>query len=293
MRGAADDGTIEPNARPGGAYSPFWRVVAALLVAVSGASMPALLGVVVVATDPPMTLPVLLRLVTALVLLPNVAARLIARASAVTVEINKTRIVLYGRGLRLEIPFRAIGRIAPWSVPLPGPGLSLWMRSGQRLSYGLHTADPAVVLAAVAEAGDVQAARAAARHPAVAYAHAKGSVGPWQWYHALLKFPLFGLLPTAVLFNAHQHIAYGGTWGQYYLLGAAAYAGTFATYWLTTTIYLALYASVWRGLAESSAWLASWFAPAHALPVRRSAEALCRVAYYVGVPVLLGVRFLA
>jgi len=95
-----------------------------------------------------------------------------------------------------------------------------------------------------------------------------------------------------VLFNAHQHIAYGGLLGEYYLLGLGSYLRTFAVHWLTLTIYLVLYASVWRGLAEGMALLAACVAPARAAAVRRAAEIVCQVAYYGGVPVLLLLRFL-
>jgi hypothetical protein len=285
------DGTREAN-HHASAYAVIWRVVTAILIAVSGGSMPVILAVAVVATDPPVTLPLLLRLVVALTLLPWLAARLIARACAVTIEIGAAEFALRGRNARLEIPFRSIGRIVPWRLPLPGAGLSLWMRSGQRLSYGLQAADPAVLLAAIADAGRVDAARAAMRHPTLVYAHAKQSARRWHWSHLLFKFPLFGLLPTAVLFNAHQHIAYGGTWGQYYLYGPMPYLVTLAAYWITTTIYLVLYASVWRGLAEGAALFSAWVAPAHAARARRVAEAACRVLYYAGVPLLLAFRFL-
>src|SRR5206468_3785068 len=80
------------------------------------------------------------------------------------------------------------------------------------------------------------------------------------------------LLPTAVLFNAHQHITYGGVLGEYYLLGLGSYVRTFAVHWLTLTIYLVLYASVWRGLAEGTALLGACVAPARAAWVRRAAE---------------------
>jgi len=95
-----------------------------------------------------------------------------------------------------------------------------------------------------------------------------------------------------VLFNAHQHIAYGGLLGEYYLLGLGSYVETFAVHWLTVTIYLVLYASVWRGVAEGGCLLAACVAPARAAGVRRAAEIGCRVAYYGGVPVLLVLRFL-
>ncbi len=58
------------------------------------------------------------------------------------------------------------------------------------------------------------------------------------------------------------------------------------------TIYLLLYASVWRGVAEGVALLTAWVASAHAIAVRRAVEIACQVLYYAGVPVLLGLRFL-
>ena len=100
------------------------------------------------------------------------------------------------------------------------------------------------------------------------------------------------MLPAAVLFNAHQHIAYGGTFGQYYLEGLAPYLETLATYWSTMSIYLLLYAAPWRGIAEAAALLTACLAPRHALRVRRAAETTCRVVFYAGVPILLLARFL-
>ena len=125
----------------------------------------------------------------------------------------------------------------------------------------------------------------------VACGAAKQAFGRSRWYHLAAKFPLFALLPTAVLFNAHQHIAYGGLLGQYYLHGLRAYLLTFAVYWVTVAIYLVLYASTWRALGEAAALLAAWTAPSRAARVRRGVEVGCRVLYYGGVPVLLALRF--
>ena len=57
------------------------------------------------------------------------------------------------------------------------------------------------------------------------------------------------------------------------------------------SIYLLLYASVWRSIAEGAALLAAWVAPARALGVRRAAEVACLVAYYGGVPILVAIPF--
>src|SRR6184192_77960 len=223
------------------AYPLGWRIAGAVLFAVSRASLPAILGLVVLATDPPVTLPVLV--------------------CGVVV---------------LALPCRAIARVAPWAVPLPGPGLSVCMRSGRWLRQGLQIDDPTPLLLALAETGGLEAARGA----------------PRRWHHLLGRFAGFALLPTAVLFNAHQHIAYGGLLGEYYLLGLGSYVRTFAVHWLTLTIYLVLYASVWRGLAEGVALLAACVAPASAAGARRAVEIACQVAYYGGVPLLLLLRFL-
>lgn len=109
----------------------------------------------------------------------------------------------------------------------------------------------------------------------------------------LLKFGLVALLPAGVLFNAHQHIAYGGPLGEYYMLGLRPYLATFLVYFTTTVIYLVLYANVWRVLAETVSLLGACMAPAAAATVRKGAEMLCGVAYYGGVSLLLLLRFLA
>jgi apolipoprotein N-acyltransferase len=118
---------------------------------------------------------------------------------------------------------------------------------------------------------------------------------PWRrrWSDRLAKFPLFALGPAAVLFYTHQHIAYGGLFGEWYLLGPAAWLRTLALHWATMTIYLGLYAAVLRAVAEAAALLAARVAPPRAAGVRRAVERACQVAYFGGVPLLLALRFLA
>ena len=95
------------------------------------------------------------------------------------------------------------------------------------------------------------------------------------------------------MFNAHQHIAYGGSLGQYHLEGLSAYLSTFLFYWVTLVLYLILYAAVWRALCEGAAWLAAVAAPSRAARVRRAVESVALAAYYAGVPALVAWRFLA
>jgi hypothetical protein len=268
-----------------------WRVMAAVLVTISAVSQPAVLALVVLATDPPITPPILVQLVALFTVAPLVAARWIRRAFLVRIDVSGDHIALRRHDLQVEIPDASIARMAAWAVPLPGPGFSLWLRSGRRFRYGVQLADPGSVLVALSERS-VAAARSIRSHPTNAYALARAAGAPWRWYHLVAKFPVFALVPTLVLFRAHQYIAYGGLLGEYYLLGLGAYFRTFAVYWLTLTIYQVLYAGTWRVLAEIACWLSAWWAADHAATVRRAAEISCRVLYYGGVPTILAFRFL-
>ncbi len=272
------------------AYTPAWRVAAAVLVAVSRAS---LLGIFLWLLLAPETVPLfpLLRPVILFWALPGAAAALVRSACAAQVRCGEDTLLVSARDRTIEVPWASIARVVPWRVPLPGPGFSLWLRSGRRVTHGIEVADPAAVLAEPAAAG-APWARDALAHPAIVWAGARAAVRRERWYHRVGKFAGFALLPAAVVFNAHQHIAFGGTFGQYYLEGPAAYARTFAIYWAFAATYLLLWAAAWRAAAEAVAGLAAAVAPSHAAWVRRAVEIGCRLAYYVGVPVIVVVPFL-
>jgi hypothetical protein len=275
------------------AYSAAGRAVAAALLAVAGASLPAILFLVAFVPDAGVTPPVLADLVASYTLLPAIGAWLVRRLSATVLEVHERELVLRRRGERIEIPAEALARIVPWNLPLPEPGLSLRLRSGRRFRYGIAADDPGAAVWTLAGLGGVEAAHAAAEHPTFVYAHARAGGAPRRrWYHWLGKFPLFALAPTLVLFRAHQYIAHGGPFGEYYLLGLGSYLRTFSVYWGTMTAYLVLYAGAWRGLAELVALAAARVVPPRAAGVRRGVEAACRWVYYAGVPVLLAIRFL-
>jgi hypothetical protein len=272
-------------------YSTPWRLLSAALTFVGGCSMPLILTAVLLASDPPVTPPVLWRMFAILTLAPILGSWLLGQYLAADTDVELDRLVLRQRGLRVEIPADAIVAIRPWAIPLPGPGFSLRLRSGRRFKYGLDADDASGLLRALAERSEVAPAAVAARHPVVLYAGARRSMPGRRWVHLLFKFPIFALLPTLILFNAHQHIAYGGTFGQYYLEGLGPYVASFAEHWITLVIYLVLYAAVWRGIAEGVAMAAAFVAPPRAVGVRRGVEIACRILYYGGVPILLALRF--
>lgn len=265
----------------GAVYTPAWRVVIAALRAFSRASLLLVMAAVLFADGP--TPEVLLPTVTVLAALPGIAAGLLERAFAARLTVGATHLVVHGRGRRIEIPRDAIAGAVPWRLPLPAAGLWLRLRSGRRIAVAL--ADPGSLRARLGF--DAQR-----EHPIIRWAAARARRAPSRWSHPLVKFPLFGLLPSAILFRAHQWIAYGGTLGQYHLLGLRAYLTTFAIYWATVTIYLVLWANLLRLLAEAGTLVAAHVAPDRAPSVRRAAELACGLLYWAGVPVVLLLRFL-
>jgi apolipoprotein N-acyltransferase len=282
--------TAEPGAMRVWAYPRALRLAAGGLLLVSAASLPFLSSRVLLADDPPMSPAMVLRAFVAISLLPALAALLVRRALVATLRIAPDALEIGVGGQSFTVPLASIGAVEPWRVPLPQPGLGLRLGSGQRFALGLAAEDPSIIVARLVEVG-VEAAAPALDRPPLVYARVKHAAGRLGWRRLVAKFPLFGALVAGVLFNAHQHIAYGGTFGQYYLEGALPYAKAFATYWVTVTIYLVLYASVWRWPAEIVAWLAARRGDSVASPVRRAVELVCRLAYYAGVPLLLALRF--
>ncbi len=289
------------------AYPWPWRVAGALLVAISRTTLPVLLALLVFSRNPPILPLMLMRAFTILVVTPALAAWIIERAFAAHVEIDSDALVLRLRGRRVEVPTTAVAHVRPWIVPLPGSGVSLRLTSGRRLRYGLQLPDPSRVLTALAAATRDSAtptsaaestvggastldADATLRQPSVAYARAKHAGGARRWWHPIAQYPLFALVPTLPLFRVHQWIAFGGTWGQWYLESPAAYLRTFALYWATLTIYVLLYAGFLRGIAEGVALAAAWVAPSRVARVRPTVECAYRVLYYGGVPVFVIMR---
>src|SRR5262249_4625839 len=157
--------------------------------------------------------------------------------------------------------------------------------SGRRLRYGLQVADPAPLIEALVATCASDVGRAL-EGPGIVYAHAKHGGRTRRWRHYVGKYVLFALVPTLPLFRVHQFIAFGGTWGEWYLLGPASYLKTFAIYWGTLIIYVLLYGAALRAVCEVSALVTAWVAPSQAARVRRAVELAHRVLYYGGVPVL-------
>lgn len=257
-------------------YRRPWRALAAALLVVSRASLPWILWRVLTANDPPISPPMLAEMLLVVAVLPGAAAWMIGRAVAVDARADGGELRIEQAGATVSVPVTAV---APWRVPLPEPGVDLRLADGA--SFSVAARDPSSLAAAL----DPRAAV----HPTLVYAAARRPAPGWRYYVG--RYVVFALAPAAVLFNAHQHIAYGGFWGEYYLMGAGAWLRTAAIYWATVGVYLLLYASLWRGLAEAASLLAAWAAPTAARAVRGAAEWVATAAFYGGVPVILALRF--
>lgn len=258
-----------------------WRALAAVLQGLSRVSLPWIFWRVLTANDPPITPPLLAEMLLVVWALPGAAAWLIGRAFAGRARLDADGLVVTRGTWRAVVARDRIAGARPWRLPLPEPGFALHLADGGPAPFAIAARDPTPLLAGLDPA--------AARHPLMVWAAARRPApGPWYFVG---RYVLFALLPAAVLFNAHQHIAYGAFLGQYYLLGLGAWLRTAAIYWATTGAYLLLYASAWRGAAEAVALSAAWVVPARAALARTVVERVCQAAFYLGVPALLALRF--
>jgi len=281
---------MTPPAPSVSAVRPAARLAAAALRVVSRASFPVLLIALVRAMDPPLTPFVLGQGLFALVLLPELCARLVLRAFAADVRSEGGALRIAGALQRIEIAGGALERARAWRVPLPSAGLSLRLRAGARLGVGLAAPDPSVLYPLLAQAG---AATPVPGDAASAFARARATCPRRWWDGALVKIGLASLVPGAIGFNAHQHIAFGAFLGEYYLMGLGAWLASAGRYWGTSVLYLVLWAGCFRVAVETVTWLGAGLAPARAGGMRSAAERSAALLYYASIPLLLALRFLA
>ena len=230
-----------------------------------------------------------LRLFAGLFLVPEAAAWCVLRAFAARASVVDGLLVLASGSRRLELRLSDIASVEPWRVPIPGPGLSLTLISGQRWRHGLALARPDALARALTPARDASA-RVAAASTAARYAHVAQALRRSRLDHPLVKFGLLPLLLAIPAFRLHQHIAYGGTFGEYLTFGWKAYLATFALWWAAWTVGVVLCAAALRTAIEAGALAGVVLAPARALDARLVLERLGLAALYLGLPAWLLAR---
>ncbi|MGE5115371.1 MAG: apolipoprotein N-acyltransferase [Betaproteobacteria bacterium] len=229
-----------------------------------------------------------LRAFAGLFLAPEVAAWCVLRAFAARASVDNGVLVLTRGARRLELPVRDIVAVEPWRVPVPGPGAWLRLASGERWRYGLALADPAALARALAAAG--APVRQSPPSRAAMYGQARLAIRRGRLDRPWAKFVVFPLSLALPAFRLHQHIAYGGTFGEYYTFGLKAYVTTFALWWAEWAIGVVLCAAALRAAIEAGTLLAVLLRPGHAIAARRWLERLGLAALYLGLPALLLLR---
>ncbi len=271
--------------------TPPWRAATALLRLCAGAGLAWLVARMVLRDGLQVNSLLQLQVFVCATLLPAVAAWAIQRACAARARIAAGVLVLQQPSRRIEIPLHKIVAALAWRAPLPGTGLDLELASGAR--RGIAVADITALLRALAEAGSPVRLADSFSARMAHYASARAAATrPWL-DHPLVKFGLFPLIPALPAFRLHQHIAFGGTFGEYYSYGLAAWLGGLVIWWGAWAIGLMLFAAVLRGVVELGTWLTLEWRPAHARAVRRLQGSLSRAAFYLGMPVWFAVRLLS
>jgi len=230
-----------------------------------------------------------IRSFAALFLVPEVAAWCVLRAFAARAGIEQGRLVLARGRHRLELALRDIAAVEPWRLPLPGPGAWLRLASGARWPHGIAIADPEALArlllpAAGATPGEAMASRAQV------YARARRAIVRGRLDRPLAKFVLLPLALAIPAFRLHQHITYGGSFGEFYSFGLLPFVEGFALWWAAWAIGVVLCAAVLRAVIEAGTLAAVLLRPALTIEVRRWLERLGLAALYLGLPAWLLVR---
>jgi apolipoprotein N-acyltransferase len=152
-------------------------------------------------------------------------------------------------------------------------------------------ADPAALVRVLIRAGGRPALADSLSSRASTYARVRAAVPRWRIDHPALKFLLFPLVPALPAFRLHQHIAYGGTFGEYYTYGLKAYLIALVIWWASWAIGLVLFAAALRVVTEAGTLLSIALRPERAIDVRKGLESFGRLLFYLGVPAWLLMRF--
>ena len=230
-----------------------------------------------------------IRVFATLFLAPEAAAWCVLRAFAARAGIVDGALVLAGGARRLVLPLAEIAAVEPWRVPIPGPGVSLRLSTGERWRHGLACAQPLAFARALAAAG-VTSAHAPAPSRAGAWAQASAMSRRTRLDQPLVKFALFPLLLAIPAFRLHQHIAYGDAFGEFYTFGLRAYLTTFALWWAAWIIGVVLCAAALRAVVEAGTLAGIAVAPSRAGDTRLALQRLGLAALYLGLPAWLLLR---
>lgn len=272
--------------------SPAWRAAAALLRIFARGSLLWMGAAALLQHSSQTNSLSQIQMFAGLFLAPEIAAWCIERAFAATARIADGALILEQRERRIEIDAKDIAAIESWTLPVPTTGVWLRLASGSRWSRGIALRDPKALVDALIGAGARPALAGTLTSFTAACAQVRASVARRWFDHPAMKFVLFPLVPALPAFRLHQHIAYGGTFGEYHTFGLQAYLAAFGIWWASWAIGLLLFAAALRAAIEAGTMLAVALRRGRAVGIRRWLEFLGRVLFYAGVPAALLIRFL-
>jgi apolipoprotein N-acyltransferase len=226
-----------------------------------------------------------LRTFAAFFLVPEAASWCVLFAFATRASIENGALVLTRGAQRLELAVRDILAVEPWRLPIPGPGASLRLVSGDRWRYGIALADPTALARALISAGAPTEEVTPSR--ATTYAKARLAIRRGRIDQPFAKFFLFSIVLALPTFRLHQHIAYGNGFGEYYTFGLMAYITSFALWWAAWAIGVVLVAAALRAAIEAGTLLTVLLNPGQAIEIRRWLERFGLAAFYLGLPAWL------
>jgi len=215
-------------------------------------------------------------------LAPEAASWCILFAFAMRASIENGTLMLTRGAKRLELAMRGIVAVEPWRIPIPGPGASLRLVSGERWRYGLALANPAAYARALISPGAPTQEKTPSRK--TLYAKARLAIRRGRIDQTFAKYFLFPIALALPTFRLHQHIAYGSSFGEYYTFGLKAYLTSFAIWWAAWAIGVVLIAAALRAAIEAGTLLAVLLCPGVAIDIRRWLERLGLAALYLGLP---------
>jgi apolipoprotein N-acyltransferase len=227
------------------------------------------------------------------VILPALCGWWIRRRCTASMQRDAEPLRLVRHGQTRIVPVCEIVAITPWLVPIPTPGINLRLASGPSLAVATGWRDPSRVASMLQNEGAPAMTPTRGEMLALAAARARADTPRWRIDHPWFKFGLFPLLLALPAFRLHQHIAYGGTFGEYYSFGLQAYLLALLIWWASWSIGMTLFGALLRVLVEAGSLTALLLHPRHASGTRSLLQGAARALYFIGAPVWLAWRLLA
>ena len=228
-----------------------------------------------------------IRLFSAAFLAPEIAAWLLLRAYRTRLSIDDGSLILRRGRQRMKLALADIGSLDPWYLPVPGRGLSVRLTAGLRWHYEIATEQVGQLISALTKARAATGLDAFQRptpSTALAYTQVRLSSARSRFDHPVAKFAVLPLAAGLTAFQLHQHIAYGGTFGEYYTFGLQAYLVTLALWCGGWFIGIVLAAATLRALIEAGTLLALLLQPERAVAIRGALERAACATLFVGLP---------